>query len=71
MNHRDLLSSIHDEITWYEKEEDIPVSDNWFDFREQNVYQTLDGKWVFAGREYRRQGQANKAAWLVFKESKK
>ncbi len=74
LDYRQMLKEIHgDTITWFESEEEMERSmggENILEFMRREVWQDADtGKWVFKGEEYRREGQARKAARLYFRKN--
>lgn len=69
----ELLEEVHgDTITRLESEEEMERSmggESILEFMRREVWQDADtGKWVFKGDEYRREGQARKAARLYFRK---
>lgn len=73
INYREMLKEIHgDTITWFESEEEMGRSmggESILEFINSEVWQDSDtGKWIFKGEEFRREGQARKAARLYFRK---
>lgn len=47
------------------------MTENWFDYCERSVaFDAQENKWEFAGRYYKRKGQAEKAAWKMWRKAK-
>lgn len=75
-DYRELLKEIHGDAVdnWYLPEEAWGKEDNMggesiLEFINKEVWQDSDtGKWVFKGEEFRREGQARKAARLYFRK---
>lgn len=71
---KEVLGAIHSDWNWYENEEDIPKMnpETFGDYCELEIMYREDlGKWSYGHKFFKRQGQARKAAWQVFKEMKK
>lgn len=46
------------------------MTERWFDYRDRSIsFEFQERKWEFAGRYYKRRGQAIKAAWKEWRKT--